>query len=128
MRGVIEQKLDVLVPISHQPRELITDIIADSSTKFPEFASCVRKRVRTFLKSYRRSKKIKEVTVSPAQNGVNSGGPKVSIFVLVWALSGCVCVWYNYVVYDIAGTSRRRYSECLSPNCCSPAIAPAKLH
>lgn len=81
VRGVIEQKLDVLVPISHQPRELITDIIADASTKFPEFSSCVRKRIRTFLKSYRRSKKIKEVAVSPAQNGVNSGGSKVSIFV-----------------------------------------------
>ena len=78
VRGIIELKLDVLVPISHQPRELITEIIADASTKFPEFASCVRKRIRTFLKSYRRSKKIKEVVpVSPAQNGVTSSASKM---------------------------------------------------
>ena len=60
VRGVIEQKLDIFVPISHQPREIISDIIADVSGKFPEFASCARKRIRTFLKSYRRSKKLKE--------------------------------------------------------------------
>ena len=60
VRGVIEQKLDIFVPISHQPREIISDIIADVSAKFPEFASCARKRIRTFLKSYRRSKKLKE--------------------------------------------------------------------
>lgn len=77
VRGVIEQKLDVLVPISHQPRDLVSEIIADASSRFPEFASCSRKRIRTFLKSYRRSKKIKDVTgtfsVSPATNGVGKG-------------------------------------------------------
>ena len=73
MRGVIEQKLDIFVPISHQPREIISDIIADVSTKFPEFASCARKRIRTFLKSYRRSKKLKEGTGNGASppNGVS---------------------------------------------------------
>lgn len=73
MRGVIEQKLDIFVPISHQPREIISDIIADVSTKFPEFASCARKRIRTFLKSYRRSKKLKEGTGngSSPPNGVS---------------------------------------------------------
>ena len=69
MRGIIEQKLDVLVPISHQPRDLITDIITDASGKFPEFSSCVRKRIRTFLKSYRRSKKLKDGTI-PSSNGI----------------------------------------------------------
>lgn len=73
VRGVIEQKLDVLVPISHQPRDLISDIIADASVKFPEFSSCVRKRIRTYLKSYRRSKKMKDGQgFGPAQNGMGT--------------------------------------------------------
>ena len=95
VRGVIEQKLDVLVPISHQPRDLVSEIIADASSRFPEFASCSRKRIRTFLKSYRRSKKIKDVTgtfsVSPATNGVGKvcgvGGRCEGVTVCV-----CVCV------------------------------------
>ena len=70
VRGMIEQKLDILIPISHQPRELITEIISDASSKFPEFSTCVRKRIRTFLKSYRRSKKIREGPL-PNSNGYN---------------------------------------------------------
>ncbi len=70
VRGLIEQKLNVLIPISHQPRDLVTEIIADSSSKFPEFASCVRKRIRTFLKSYRRSRKLKDGSI-PMSNGIN---------------------------------------------------------
>ena len=85
------------MPISHQPRELITEIIADASTKFPEFASCVRKRIRTFLKSYRRSKKIKEVvSVSPAQNGVTASASKVTMT----TVCVCVCVSADGIHYD----------------------------
>lgn len=72
VRGVIERKLDVLIPISHQPRELISEIIADASGRFPEFSSCVRKRIRTFLKSFRRSKKVKDH--QPGLNGMG-GSP-----------------------------------------------------
>ena len=67
---MIERKLDVLIPISHQPRELISEIIADASGRFPEFSSCVRKRIRTFLKSFRRSKKVRDH--QPGLNGVGS--------------------------------------------------------
>ena len=70
VRGIIEKKLDILVPISHQPRDLVSEIIADATAKFPEFASCVRKRIRTFLKSYRRSRKLKDVP-PPATNGIS---------------------------------------------------------
>ncbi len=70
MRGIIEQKLNILVPISHQPRELITEIMTDASSKFPEFSSCVRKRIRTFLKSYRRSKKVRDGS-QPNSNGIS---------------------------------------------------------
>ena len=73
VRGIIEQKLNVLVPISHQPRDLITEIISDASGKFPEFASCVRKRIRTFLKSYRRSRKLKDGTI--ITNGIGKVRP-----------------------------------------------------
>lgn len=71
VRGVIEQRLDVLVPISHQPRELVSEIIADASSRFPEFSSCVRKRIRTFLKSYRRSRKVRDLHPS-SSNGMAS--------------------------------------------------------
>lgn len=57
------------MPISHQPRDIISDIIADSSARFPEFATCVRKRIRTFLKSYRRSRKLKDGSI-PTMNGI----------------------------------------------------------
>ena len=60
VRGLIETKLDILVPISHQPRELVQEIITDASKHFPEFASCTRKRIRTYLKSYRRSRRVRD--------------------------------------------------------------------
>jgi len=69
VRGMIEKKLDILVPISSQPRELVNEIMSEASAKFPEFSSCVRKRIRTFLKSYRRSKKVREGPL-PSSNGV----------------------------------------------------------
>lgn len=70
VRTLIEQRLDVLIPISHQPRELVQDIITDTNNSFPEFSSCVRKRIRTYLKSYRRSKKMKDGPSGLLQNGV----------------------------------------------------------
>lgn len=78
VRGVIEQRLDVLVPISHQPRELVSEIIADASSRFPEFSSCVRKRIRTFLKSYRRSRKVRDLHPS-SSNGMASPHSQVSV-------------------------------------------------
>ncbi|XP_064383322.1 nucleolar protein 4-like [Halichondria panicea] len=74
VRGIIEQKLDIFVPISHQPRDIVSDIIADSSIKFPEFSSCVRKRIRTFLKSYRRSRKLRDVNSGSPQSHTNGVG------------------------------------------------------
>lgn len=80
MKGLIEQRLNLHIPISLQPRELLSDIIADVQHKFPDFSSCVRKRIRTFLKSYRRSKKVRESIavanaagyVNPTTNGGNT--------------------------------------------------------
>ena len=78
VRGVIEQRLDVLIPISHQPRELVSQIIADASTKFPEFSSCVRKRIRTFLKSYRRSRKVRDLHSTP--NGLGTSPSRSQVY------------------------------------------------
>ncbi len=72
------------MPISHQPRDTISQIIADASIKFPEFATCVRKRIRTFLKSYRRSRKLRDVNSGSPQSHTNGVGK-------VWALV-CVCL------------------------------------
>ncbi|XP_065890730.1 nucleolar protein 4-like isoform X2 [Dysidea avara] len=73
VKGLIEQRLNLHIPISLQPRELLSDIIADVQHKFPDFSSCVRKRIRTFLKSYRRSKKVREsIAVANAAGFVNT--------------------------------------------------------
>ena len=69
VRALIEQKMDILIPISHQPRDTVQSIIADTSMKFPEFALCVRKRIRTFLKSYRRSKRVKDLQAAVTGTG-----------------------------------------------------------
>ena len=75
MKGLIEQRLNLHIPISLQPRELLNEIIADVQSKFPDFSSCVRKRIRTFLKSYRRSKKVREsIAVANAAGYVNTNG------------------------------------------------------
>lgn len=88
VRTLIEQRLDVLIPISHQPRELVQDIITDTNNSFPEFSSCVRKRIRTYLKSYRRSKKMKDGPSGLLQNGV-----KVCVCIyMVCAYIYMVCV------------------------------------
>lgn len=75
MKGLIEQRLNLHIPISLQPRELLNEIIADVQSKFPDFSSCVRKRIRTFLKSYRRSKKVREsIAVANAAGYTNTNG------------------------------------------------------
>ena len=52
--------MDCKVPISLQPKHLVDDIMNDAKKHFPEFESCTRKRIRTFLKSCRRSKKFRQ--------------------------------------------------------------------
>lgn len=75
VKGLIEQRLNLHIPISLQPRDLLNEIIADVQSKFPDFSSCVRKRIRTFLKSYRRSKKVREsIAVANAASFANTNG------------------------------------------------------
>ena len=96
VRGLIETKLNILVPISHQPRELVQEIITDASKHFPEFASCARKRIRTYLKSYRRSRRVRDLqTTSVAGPQQALASQETSTTVTSLAVSKvrlCTCV------------------------------------
>ena len=60
VRLFVDENLDRLVPISKQPKEKILAIIKSCNRQFPEFRDRARKRIRTYLKSCRRLKKLKE--------------------------------------------------------------------
>ena len=59
VRLFVDENLDRLVPISRQPKEKIQAIIESCTRQFPEFAERARKRIRTYLKSCRRTKRHK---------------------------------------------------------------------
>ncbi|XP_036801714.1 nucleolar protein 4-like [Oncorhynchus mykiss] len=58
VRLFVDENLDRMVPISKQPKEKIQAIIESCSRQFPEFQERSRKRIRTYLKSCRRLKKV----------------------------------------------------------------------
>ncbi|XP_071022703.1 nucleolar protein 4-like [Oncorhynchus clarkii lewisi] len=58
VRLFVDENLDRMVPISKQPKEKIQAIIESCSRQFPEFQERSRKRIRTYLKSCRRMKKV----------------------------------------------------------------------
>ena len=64
-----------MVPISRQPKEKIQAIIESCTRQFPEFSERARKRIRTYLKSCRRTKRHKTApVVAPgSENGTVSG-------------------------------------------------------
>src|SRR5580704_6000185 len=70
VRLFVDENLDRLVPISRQPKEKIQAIIESCARQFPEFGERARKRLRTYLKSCRRTKRHKNAAVN--ENG--SGG------------------------------------------------------
>ncbi|XP_063542461.1 nucleolar protein 4 isoform X2 [Cydia strobilella] len=59
VRLFVDENLDRIVPISKQPKEKIQAIIDSCTRQFPEFAERARKRIRTYLKSCRRNKKVR---------------------------------------------------------------------
>lgn len=61
VRLFIDHNLDRSVPISRQPKEKIHGIIESCKRQFPELAQRARKRIRTYLKSCRRTKKIQNL-------------------------------------------------------------------
>lgn len=60
VRLFVDENLDRMVPISKQPKEKIQAIIDSCTRQFPEFAERARKRIRTYLKSCRRNKKVRD--------------------------------------------------------------------
>ena len=65
VRLFIDENLDRLVPISKQPKEKINAIIMSCQRQFPEFEDRARKRIRTYLKSCRRSIRLREDSNKP---------------------------------------------------------------
>ena len=60
VRLFVDENLGRLVPISKQPKDKVLAIIHACQRQFPEFRDRARKRIRTYLKSCRRLKKLKE--------------------------------------------------------------------
>lgn len=73
VRLFVDENLDRIVPISKQPKEKIQAIIDSCTRQFPEFAERARKRIRTYLKSCRRNKKVRGEG-SAAGNGSGTTG------------------------------------------------------
>merc|ERR1712072_472788 len=60
VRSLVTEKLDRYVPFVKQPEDQIQAIVDFVSEQFPEFAPKARKRIRIYLKHFRRSKKLQE--------------------------------------------------------------------
>lgn len=60
VRMFVDENLDRMIPISKQPKEKIQGILDSCTRQFPEFSERARKRIRTYLKSCRRNKKVRE--------------------------------------------------------------------
>ena len=60
VRLFVDENLDRHVPISKQPKEKIQAIMDSCTRQFPEYAERARKRIRTYLKSCRRTKRSRE--------------------------------------------------------------------
>lgn len=71
VRLFVDENLDRLVPISRQPKEKIQAIIESCARQFPEFSERARKRIRTYLKSCRRTKRHKNSALASNENGWN---------------------------------------------------------
>ena len=79
VRLFVDENLDRHVPISKQPKEKIQAIIDSCTRQFPEYASRARKRIRTYLKSCRRTKRSRE------QAGLD--GSNVSLGLIIYKQS-----------------------------------------
>lgn len=64
VRLFVDENLDRLIPISRQPKDKIQAIIDSCARQFPEFGERARKRIRTYLKSCRRTRRVKAAALS----------------------------------------------------------------
>ncbi|XP_049879833.1 nucleolar protein 4 isoform X2 [Pectinophora gossypiella] len=73
VRLFVDENLDRIIPISKQPKEKIQAIIDSCTRQFPEFAERARKRIRTYLKSCRRNKKVRNEGLTTGNGGSTPG-------------------------------------------------------
>lgn len=73
VRLFVDENLDRMTPISRQPKEKIQAIIDSCTRQFPEFCDRSRKRIRTYLKSCRRTRRCKNTSpsVAPSDTAVD---------------------------------------------------------
>ena len=74
VRLFVDENLDRMVPISRQPKEKIQAIIDSCSRQFPEYGERSRKRIRTYLKSCRRTRRQKGFMAREAAPSSGGGG------------------------------------------------------
>ena len=61
VRKIVDESLDRMLPISRQPPEKINALVEQCQQLYPEFIHEARNRIRSYLKSCRRNKKIREL-------------------------------------------------------------------
>ncbi|CAG0878637.1 unnamed protein product [Darwinula stevensoni] len=61
VRKIVDESLDRMLPISRQPPEKINVLVEQCQQLYPEFIHEARNRIRSYLKSCRRNKKIREL-------------------------------------------------------------------
>lgn len=79
VRLFVDENLDRMVPISRQPKEKVQAIIESCNRQFPEFMERTRKRIRTYLKSCRRTRRHKTPAKDGSQNNTLANGEQNSI-------------------------------------------------
>ena len=103
VRLFVDENLDRIVPISKQPKEKIQAIIDSCTRQFPEFAERARKRIRTYLKSCRRNKKVRGEGPSTGNGGNTPSGNAWDTAVRVRSILNCDIVICLLFVFDILG-------------------------
>lgn len=121
VRLFVDENLDRLVPISKQPKEKILAIIQSCNRQFPEFRDRARKRIRTYLKSCRRLKKLKEPLKRAADQMSSNPNMSAAQMAEVNNILASACAneaenaRYGRVDGDVAGSTGALSSATTSP-------------
>jgi hypothetical protein len=78
VRLFIDENLDRSIPISKQPKEKVSAILESCRRQFPDLQLRARKRIRTYLKSCRRTKKIQSLKKPDKSCDSESNQPSTS--------------------------------------------------
>ena len=86
VRLFVDENLDRHVPISKQPKEKIQAIIDSCTRQFPEYSERARKRIRTYLKSCRRTKRSREQAGLDTNNVSQTKSSKIQNYYILLSL------------------------------------------